>query len=409
MKSSFRKITVTSTNGDAEHPRSRVTSVRRLLAAVSVGCGLIGSPAMAQSDGAVTIGSVTSLTGPFAVLARPIISGANAYFKTVNDQGGVNGKQLRLVALDDQLNPDIGVAHTRKLLADGVPLLLAPLASAVNAAILPVLAEAKVPMIAYTGVEAMEGDPNYFAVGITSTQSLLVAANYIKSVAKGTPKIAFLTFESPAQNTARDVTAKLIGKWDWKVVEMQTYRGGATDYTTQALKIVAAQPDYIISSLIDGQAPQIFTALQRAGNKATMVNFFAGAAENVFGAIASPQFLAIRDVPDPRESDPGLKAVRDAAQKYGLTADMTGPAFVKGWISAQLAVDALKNCGNPCTSVKLKTHLEGLKSFDTAGVSSRLSYSSSKRVGLSSGRIYQWNADKKQALPISGYIEALNN
>jgi branched-chain amino acid transport system substrate-binding protein len=352
---------------------------------------------------------VNSLTGPFAVIGRPMVAGANAYFRMINDQGGVGGRQVRLVALDDQLNPDIGVAHARKLVADGAPLLLAPISSGVSGALLPVLAESKVPMIAYTGVEALENDPNYFAVGLTTTQTLYVAANYIKSVATGTPKIAFLTFESPASNTARDAVGKLVEKWGWKVVEMQTYRGGATDYNTQALKIAAAQPDYIIGSMIDGQAPQLFSALQRAGNKATIVNFHAGAAENVFAAIASPLFLAMRDVPDPREPDAALKPLRDAAQKYGLTADMTSAVFTKGWLSAQLAVDALKSCGSACTSQKLADHLMGLTAFDTAGVTAKLAFSKTKRIGLNSARIYRWDPAQNRAVPITGQIEATAN
>jgi branched-chain amino acid transport system substrate-binding protein len=387
---------------------SLATMARGLSAAIMMSCGL-AAPAMAQGDATITIGTVNSLTGPFAVIGRPLVAGANAYLKMVNDQGGVNGKQLRLVALDDQINPDIGVAQARKLIAQGVAIMLAPISSGVSGALLPVLAESKVPMIAYTGVEALEQDPNYFAVGLTTTQTLFVAANYIKSVAKGTPKIAFLTYESPASNTARDAVAKQVQKWGWQVVEMQTYRGGATDYTTQALKTVAAQPDYIIATMIDGQAPQLFSSLQRAGNKATIVNFHAGAAENVFAAIASPLFLAMRDVPDPHEPEPGLKVIRDAAQKYGLTGDMTSAVFTKGWISAELAVDALKSCGNACTSDKIKAHLQGLTSFDTGGVSAKLSFSATKHVGLGSARIYRWDPDKKVAAPISGYIDATAN
>ncbi len=388
-----------------------IKTTRRTLAALAglLLAGLAAPPILAQDKPSIMVGSANSLTGPFAVIGRPMVAGANAYFRVVNDQGGVGGKQLRLVALDDQLNPDIGVAHARKLVADGAVLLFAPISSGVSGALLPVLAESKVPMIAYTGVEALESDPNYFAVGLTTTQTMYIAANYVKSVAKGTPKIAFLTFESPASNTARDLVAKLAEKWGWKVVESQTYRGGATDYTTQALKITAAQPDFIIGSLIDGQGPQIFAALERAGNKATLVNFHAGSAESTFAAIASPLFLALRDVPDPREPDNALKPLIDAASKYNLTQDMTSGVFIKGWISAQLAVEALKSCGGNCSSAQIKAYLEGLKNFDTKGLSGPVSYSSSKRVGLSSGRYYRWDAAQKRAVPITGQIDASVN
>jgi branched-chain amino acid transport system substrate-binding protein len=360
----------------------------------------------AQAQDAFVVGTPQSLTGPFAVIGRPMVAGANTYFKMINEKGGVNGKQLRLVALDDQLNADIGVAHARKLIAEGAVLLFAPISSGVSGALLPVLAESNVPMIAYTGVEALEADPNYFAVGLDTTQVLTVAANYIKSVAKTPPKIAFLTFESPASNTARDTIAKLVERWGWKIVAMETYRGGAPDYTSQALKIAAAQADYIIGSIIDGQAPQILNALQRAGNKATVVNFHAGSSEAVFKAIASDLFLAIRDVPAPNENGPALKSMREAAEKYGTTQDMISNVFTKGWLSAQLAVDALAACGNNCTSKAIRGHLENLKDFDTGGITPKLSFTKTKRIAIGSARVYQWNAKSGMAVPITEQISA---
>lgn len=372
-----------------------------------VAAGIVFQPGLAGAQQNYDVGTVNSLTGPFATIGRPLVAGADTYFKMINDQGGVNGQKIVLTALDDQLNPDIGVANARQLIAGGTRLLLAPISSGVSGALLPVLDESGVPMIAYTGVEAMESNENYFAVGLDTTQAMTVAANYIKSTATGTPKIAFYTYESPASATARETVKGVVERWGWPVVAMESYKAGsAGDYTTQALKLAAAQPDYIISSLIDGQATAIFDSLRRVGNKAVVVNFHAGSSEGVFKEIADPLFLAVRDVPAPSEGDEALKPMLEAAQKYGATDSMISNVFTKGWISGMLTVEAFKDCGSGCTSDAIKAKLLSLTAFDTHGLTAPISFAADKRVGLSSGRVYQWNAEKGKALAITDFLPA---
>ncbi|MDP3170284.1 MAG: ABC transporter substrate-binding protein, partial [Polaromonas sp.] len=68
----------------------------------------------------VVLGQTLALTGPGSSLARFFHHGAKLYFDNVNAAGGINGRKIELVTLDDQGNPATTVANTKKLLDQGV-------------------------------------------------------------------------------------------------------------------------------------------------------------------------------------------------------------------------------------------------------------------------------------------------
>jgi branched-chain amino acid transport system substrate-binding protein len=378
-----------------------------LLVGAALGAALLATTkAAAQVADKVPylVGSTNQLTGTTAVVGRPYVAGATTYFKWRNDHGGIGGHPVKLTALDDQSNPDLGVANTKKLLGDGNIVLLAPVLSAVGIPMLPVVGEAKVPVVAYTGVEQMESHPYYYAIGLDGTHSFQIIADYLKTRATAPSRVAFFQVESPASTAAREATAKRLQKWGWQVVDVETFASRATEFNAQVLKIADSKPDFIISGLDDGKSPVALPALQRAGVKAPVVNFQSGNAEASFRTIASDQFLAVREYMDPSEPDPATQPMREAAAKYGATADMTSNVFTKGWVAASLIATALESCGDHCTGEAVKTAIDGMASFETMGLGPRIAFSATKKLGVTQGRIYQWSAEKGRAVPITGFV-----
>jgi len=102
-------------------------SSTRALAALSAACIsiLVPFPAVSQSVPGVTekeivIGSCAALEGPSSFLGRETIAGAKAYLEMVNEDGGVNGRKLRLVSFDDSYDPAKTQACWDKLMAQKV-------------------------------------------------------------------------------------------------------------------------------------------------------------------------------------------------------------------------------------------------------------------------------------------------
>src|SRR5688572_5827073 len=85
--------------------------------------GLAGVAAQAQegvSKTSIVLGQSVALTGPGSTLAVPFHQGAKLYFDRVNAAGGINGRKIDLVTLDDRGNAQTTAANTKKLLDQGI-------------------------------------------------------------------------------------------------------------------------------------------------------------------------------------------------------------------------------------------------------------------------------------------------
>src|SRR5438094_3102730 len=99
--------------------RTMRTSIATSLAAV---CLALAPAAQAQPSGvsasAIVIGQSAPLTGGNAELGNDIRNGALAYFKKVNDAGGVGGNKIKLITLDDKNDTKLSAENTAKLLKE---------------------------------------------------------------------------------------------------------------------------------------------------------------------------------------------------------------------------------------------------------------------------------------------------
>jgi ABC-type branched-subunit amino acid transport system substrate-binding protein len=94
----------------------------------------------------VTIGSTQPLTGPAAPGYSEIAPAANAYFKYVNAHGGVDGRKINYIYLDDQYNPTSTATQTRKLvLQDNVFAIFQALGTPTHLSVVSYLNSSKVP------------------------------------------------------------------------------------------------------------------------------------------------------------------------------------------------------------------------------------------------------------------------
>jgi branched-chain amino acid transport system substrate-binding protein len=90
-------------------------SVIRFAMVAALACAGWPAPGQAQEGRPIVIGQSVALTGPGSSLARPFHEGAKLYFDRVNAAGGVHGRKIELVTLDDRGNPQETAANTRKL------------------------------------------------------------------------------------------------------------------------------------------------------------------------------------------------------------------------------------------------------------------------------------------------------
>ena len=133
--------------------------------AVAAAFGLIAGTAAASADPGVTadkivFGEAAAFEGPAAALGTGMREGIQAAFAEANKAGGVNGRKLELISVDDGYEPTKSIEATKKLINDDkVFALIGPVGTPTSSATQPIATEAGVPFIGpFTGAEFLR-DP----------------------------------------------------------------------------------------------------------------------------------------------------------------------------------------------------------------------------------------------------------
>src|SRR2546422_629918 len=138
--------------------------VRRLLIALAL---LLAQPAAAESGvtkDRIVLGQSVALTGPASQLGIQMRNGVSAYLDYVNAQGGVHGRKIELITLDDGYEPARTVPNTKKLIDEHkVFALIGYVGTPTSVPAIPVFTEAKVPFFGpFTGAEALRAPFNRY-------------------------------------------------------------------------------------------------------------------------------------------------------------------------------------------------------------------------------------------------------
>ena len=128
------------------------------------------------TDTEIKIGQTVPYSGPasaYGVVGRT----EAAYFKMINDQGGVNGRKINLISLDDGYSPPKTVEQTRRLIEqEQVAFIFGSLGTPTNAAIRSYLNDNKVPQLSISSGASMFGDPKHFPWTMGNIPSYQTAA-----------------------------------------------------------------------------------------------------------------------------------------------------------------------------------------------------------------------------------------
>src|SRR6266446_3516940 len=124
------------------------------LCAILLGVTLAGAEVGITAD-AIRIGQVCALTGPAQGLGREMQAGATAYFAHINSQGGIHGRKITLLTLDDSYEPAQTIEATKRLIdQEQVFMLFGYVGTPTSTAAVPLTKLAQVPFFApFTGAE----------------------------------------------------------------------------------------------------------------------------------------------------------------------------------------------------------------------------------------------------------------
>src|ERR1700739_607604 len=358
-------------------------SIFQLVTATALAIALSATSASAQkkydpgaSDTEIKIGQTVPFSGPASAYAS-IGKTQAAYFKMINDQGGINGRKINLIQYDDAYSPPKAVEQVRKLVeSDEVLLTFQIIGTPSNAAVQKYLNVKKVPQLfAATGASRFS-DPKNFPWTLGFNPSYFVEGRiYGQYILKQYPnaKVGVLYKNNDlGRDYLNGIKSGLGDKAATMVVAEASYEVSDPTIDSQILKIKSAGADLFFSATTPKQAAQAIKKIAELDwhpvhildINATSV----GAVMKPAGLEASKGVISVNYGKDPLDptwkDDAGMKKYFEFMAKYYPDGDKNSNFNTYGYSTAQLMVHVLKQCGDDLTRenvIKQATNLQNVE------------------------------------------------
>lgn len=320
------------------------------------------------TDKEVLICSYQPMTGTTSSYFR-MGKGADAWFKHVNEGGGVNGRKINFNMVDDKYEPARTAGIVKRFAErDNCFAIVAPLGSAPTVAVIDYVVEQKMPIIgAGTGAAKPLEYPSkwVFPLYPSYKEEGKDLVRFAKDVFKA-KTIAVLYQNDPSGKTHMDGIRSVLDQHGVKLVADQGYEPKEVDVGSQVLTMKNANPDAVICSCAPEPAAKFYTERKKLGWNVPVVNVFFGKSPKVpelagKDAVEGVYFATIfRDFDSPA---PQIQEALRILKKY-YPEEEPDAIHLWGFTGAQVFTEALKRMGrDKLTRDRLVETLESIKGW----------------------------------------------
>ncbi|UGY19372.1 ABC transporter substrate-binding protein [Bradyrhizobium septentrionale] len=343
-----------------------------------------GSAALAQkkydtgaSDTEIKIGNIMPYSGPasaYGIIGRT----EAAYFKKINDAGGINGRKINFISYDDAYSPPKAVEQARKLVeSDEVLLIFNSLGTPSNSAIQKYMNSKKVPQLFVATGATKWNDPKDFPWTMGWQPNYQSETQiYAKYILKNMPnaKIAVL-FQNDdyGKDYLKGLKDGLGQKAASMIVAEESFETSQPTIDSNIVKLKASNADVFIDIATPKFAAQAIKKIAEIGWKPT--HFLNNVSASVGSVIKPAGFenaqdiisaAYLKDASDKQwDNDPGMKEFYAFMAKDFPEGDKLDGGTVVGFGVAQTLVQVLKQCGDNLTRENIMKQAANLQDFRT--------------------------------------------
>ncbi len=326
------------------------------------------------TDTEIKIGNIMPYSGPasaYGVIGKM----EEAYFKMINDQGGINGRKITFISYDDGYSPPKAVEQARKLVeSDEVLLIFGPLGTPSNSAIQKYLNAKKVPQLFVATGATKFGEPKEFPWTMGwqpayQSESRVYAKHLLAT--KPDAKIAILYQND---DFGKDMLKGLkdgLGAKASQIIAEDSYEVSEPTIDSHIIKLKASGADVFVSFTTPKFAAQAIKKVAELGWKPMYIQSNVGASvgsvlkpagfENAQGILSAAY---AKDGADPQwDNDEGMKKFYAFLAKYAPDMNKADGSVVYGYGQAQTLVQVLKQAGDNLTRENIMKQAASLKDF----------------------------------------------
>ncbi|MCG6207238.1 ABC transporter substrate-binding protein [Rhodopseudomonas sp. HC1] len=337
-------------------------------------------PAFAQkqygpgvTDSEIKIGQTMPYSGPASAYG---VQGhvEDAYFAMINAKGGVNGRKIKMISLDDAYSPPKTVEQTRRLVEqDEVLAIIGTIGTPTNTAIQKYLNGKKVPQLFISTGAAKWDDPKNFP---WTTQLYppyqmegMIFAKYLLKNKPDAKLGVFSQNDDAGKDYVKGLKDGLGDKAKTMIVKEVTYEVSDPTVDSQIVALKASGADTLFTMATPKFGAQAIRKVHELNWKP--LNFVVSVSSSIKGVLepagkeASTGLLtalAAKTPTDPRfENDADVKEFKEFLTKWYPKGDIADGSTVTGYISAHMTVKVLEACGDNLTRDNLLKQATNIK------------------------------------------------
>src|SRR4051812_5449054 len=324
----------------------------------------------------IRIGQTMPYSGPVSAFGA-LGKGEVGYFKMVNERGGINGRKVNLISLDDSYAPPKTVEQTRRLVeSDEVALIFSSIGTAHNTAIAKYLRGKNIPQLFLASGASKFADITQFPQATVGVQAPFryEARLYARHALAKNPNAKFAVI-SQNDDFGRDYLAgvkDVLGEKYDQYVTAATYEVQDPTIDSQIVKLKASGADVLIIAATPKFAAQsIRKSFEIGWRPMTFLSNVAVWVSTVMepaGLEAGTGILSTAYVKDPDDpawkDDAGVKGWREFMVKYVPDGDLHDTNYVNSYNSAMALEAVLKACGDDLSTENILKQAYGIKDLE---------------------------------------------
>jgi branched-chain amino acid transport system substrate-binding protein len=350
-----------------------MTTTRALTAAVgALACLFAGSVAHAQgvTKTNILIGQSSPFSGSNKELGDDIREGLQAYFKQVNEAGGVNGRTLELIALDDANDAKRSGENARVLIEQrGVLALIGYASATLSLPALPFAEKGRVAFIGpFTGAEPMRSfRRNVYNIRASYADELEKIVDFYTIT--GMKKFSVIHYDDAVGKENLTAVELALTRRGLKPSSIGTLKRNQTDLGAAVSDVIKAAPDVVIATTLYKTTGDFIKSARKAGSSAQFASISFVGASALAGELGEHGVgVVVSQVVPPyaRNSVPIVREYQAAITKSLGKKDYSFTSL-ESYIGAKVLVEAIRRAGaNPTREGLLKT-LDSMQNFNVGG------------------------------------------
>lgn len=365
------------------------------------------------TDDTIKIGAILDMTGPFAADTGPdgYTGGVRVYFRHINDEGGINGRNVKVIAEDSRYTIPLSVAAFKKLVfRDKVLAIVGYTGTGQTRALWSQIEKEKMPSFTVSlGESNVKPVQRYlFIPAATYEDEISILSKYIVEDLKARDaRIGIVTMDVEYGKVAIAALKERANAYKLPPPHVEIIDAGAIDATSQVLGLGKAKVDYVILHLGIGPTAVVVRSALKFKFSPTFFGTFYSCDEEIIklGGKAAEGYIGIHSFNPWYHKSPGMDKLREITLKYD-PGKSRNRLYIQGWVTSMILAEAMKRAGKAALNNETLTDaVEGIRDFDSGDICAPITYSPAQHKASEYCRLYKADVKNIRFTPLTGWIK----